>query len=42
MMPSVKRDIEQYGVSMLIAYMGEVPVEQKGNIVSLNENIHYS
>ena len=42
MMPSVKRDIEQYGVSKLSAYMGEVPVEQKENIFSLNENIHYS
>ena len=42
MMPSVKRGNEQYGVSKLIAYMGEVPVEQKENkpIHSLNENNH--
>ena len=42
MMPSVKRDIELYSVLKLIAYMGEVPMEQKENIISLNENIHYS
>ena len=42
MMPSVKRDIEQYGISKLISYMGEVPVKQKETFLSLNENIHYS
>ena len=39
MMPSVKRGNEQYGVSKIIAYMGEVPVEQIENrpIHFLNE-----
>ena len=42
MMPAVKRDIEQYSISKINAYMGDVPAEQKENTLSLNENIHYS
>ena len=40
MMLSVKHCNEQYSILKLIAYMGEVPVEQKENrpIHSLNEN----
>ena len=42
MMPSVKRGNELYVVLKSIAYIGEVPVEQKENIHSLNENMQYS
>ena len=44
MVPSVKFGNEQYGILKLIAYMGEVPVEQKEHrpFHSLNESIHYS
>ena len=41
MMPLIKRGNEQYGVSKIIAYMGEVPMGQRENIHSLYKNIHY-